>query len=108
MKRKPGRYAVRVGTHWMEADYDGHEYTCAMGPIDEVGPELDGSCWLTRLKAHWQAEALDRLKALLRDTHMDKAPTVSRASMHVDDAINRVKQECAPLKLRHQAEEESR
>jgi hypothetical protein len=60
---------------------------------------------LARLIAERQAEALDRLKQLLEETHASKAPTVSRVVMHVDDAINRVKAECMPLKLRHQAEE---
>ncbi|MGM0927570.1 MAG: hypothetical protein ACQEXC_14285 [Pseudomonadota bacterium] len=60
--------------------------------------------WGADLKAEWQAEALDRLRELLEETHMAKAPTVARAVMHIDDAINRVKQECKPLVLRRQAE----
>tara|TARA_R110000765_G_scaffold58936_3_gene114992 strand:- start:477 stop:1070 length:594 start_codon:yes stop_codon:yes gene_type:complete len=46
-----------------------------------------------------QAEALDRLGQLLQETHFDKAPSVSRVVMQVNDAINRVKQEVRPLRL---------
>lgn len=60
---------------------------------------------LARLKAEWQTEALERLRELLQTTHMDQAPTVSRAAMHVNDAINRVAQECGVVTIRSQAEE---
>lgn len=46
-----------------------------------------------------QAEALERLRLLLQETQFDKAPSVARVVMQVNDAINRVKQEVRPLRL---------
>lgn len=54
-----------------------------------------------------QAEALDRLGQLLKETHFDKAPSVARVVMQVNDAINRVKQEVRPLRLVSQSQSNS-
>ena len=54
---------------------------------------------LDRRDALKQVEALERLRLLLQETKFDKAPSVARVVMQVNDAINRVKQEVGPLRL---------
>lgn len=54
-----------------------------------------------------QADVLDRLSKLLKETHFDKAPSVARVVMQVNDAINRVKQEVRPIRLVSQSQSNS-
>jgi hypothetical protein len=68
---------------------------------ERVQEELNASLEREALK---QAEVLDRLTELLKETHLDKAPNTARACMHVNDAINRVKQEVRPIRLSCRAE----
>ena len=68
-------------------------------PSQELMDDASGMLSLARRDAIKQAEVLDRLSELLKETHLDKAPNTARACMHVNDAINRVKQEFTPIRL---------